>query len=366
MPSVKQARTPPRQTADRRPRSRGGRQTGALTIDDVARECGVSAMTVSRVLNGQPRVSSITRERVLGAVARLGYSPNRAAQALASAGARRLCLIYTNPSASYLSELLLGALRKTHLEHAQLLVEPCEGGLDAATLRRLVTEGVEGLLLPPPLCETPGLAALLARHGLPAVAIAASQPPAGLGCVQIDDRRAAREMTRYLLSLGHRRIGFVTGSANQTARAERLAGYREALEQAGLAFDAALVRRGQFTYRSGLQAAEKLLALHPLPTAIFASNDDMAAAAVAVAHRRHLDVPAQLTVVGFDDTALASVLSPALTTVRQPIAAMAERAVEQLLALLRARQQGDVRLPATDIVAHQLIRRGSAGRPALS
>lgn len=348
------------------PRPRGGRQTGALTIEDVARDCGVSAMTVSRVLNDQPRVSARTRERVLAAVARLGYSPNRAARALASAGARRLCLIYTNPSASYLSELLLGALRQTHADHAQLLVEPCDSGLDGATLHRLKADGVEGLLLPPPLCETPGLPELLIRHGLPGVAIAASRPPAGLGSVHIDDRHAAREMTHYLLSLGHRRIGFITGRADQSASGERLTGYREALAAGGAPFDRALVRRGQFTYRSGIRAAEQLLDLPKQPTAIFASNDDMAAATVAVAHRRHLDVPRDLTVVGFDDTALASVLSPALTTVRQPIAAMAEHAVRQLLFLIREQQQGTPPQRIEEVVAHQLIRRSSASRPPTS
>ena len=321
-------------------------------------------MTVSRVLNAQPRVSAATRTRVLQTVAKLGFSPNRAAQALASAGARRLCLIYANPSSSYLSELLLGALRQTHAAHAQLLVETREGAIDGAMLSRLAGDGVEGLLLPPPLCEAAGLAALLARHGLPAVAIAASRPPVGLGSVHVDDRRAAQDMTAYLLSLGHRRIGFITGSADQSASSERLAGHRAALTAAGVPFFRGLVKAGQFTYRSGLRAAERLLAAPSPPTAIFASNDDMAAAAVAAAHRRGLDVPGDLTVVGFDDTALASALSPALTTVRQPIATMAATAVDRLLEALRARQQGTV-LPVVDeVVPHELVRRDSAGKPA--
>jgi len=345
---------------DSRRRARGGRQTGALTIEDVARVCGVSAMTISRVLNDQPRVSAATRERVLAAVAELGYSPNRAAQALASAGARRLCLIYTNPSASYLSELLLGTLHQTHVEHAQLLVELCEGELDAVAVKRLVAEGVEGLLLPPPLCERPGLTALLSRHGMPAVAIAASCPPKGMSSVHIDDRSAAREMTAYLLSLGHRRIGFITGSADQTASHERLTGYREALAQAGVKFERAWLRRAKFTYRSGFKAAEQLLSSPRPPTAIFASNDDMAAATIAVAHHHGLSVPGTLTVVGFDDTALASTLSPALTTVRQPIAEMAKKAVSQLLVEIRRRQSGQPPAALEETVPHQLIHRDSA------
>ena len=130
-------------------------------------------------------------------------------------------------------------------------------------------------------------------------------------------------MTRHILSLGHTRIGFIIGNPDQTASAQRLAGYKAALAEADIAIDNSLIRQGLFTYRSGLKAADQLLSLAKPPTAIFASNDDMGAATVAVAHRHHLDVPKGLTVCGFDDTEFSRSIWPELTTIRQPIADMA-------------------------------------------
>jgi LacI family transcriptional regulator len=166
-------------------------------------------------------------------------------------------------------------------------------------------------------------------------------------------------MTRHIIGLGHRRIGFVVGNPNQAASAQRLDGYRAALIDAGIVFDDALVVQGLFTYRSGLDAAEKLLDLHDRPTAIFASNDDMAAAAVAVAHRRHLDVPTALTVCGYDDTDFARSIWPELTTIRQPIADMARAAVELLVSKIRARRAGKDEPNRETILDFTLVKRGS-------
>ena len=131
-------------------------------------------------------------------------------------------------------------------------------------------------------------------------------------------------MTEYLAGLGHRRIAFIVGNENQGASVDRLRGYREALAELGLTEKPEWVRQGDFTFESGSRCVEELLALRARPTAVFASNDDMAAAAISVAHRRGLDVPRDLSVVGFDDTPIATTVWPELTTVRQPIAAMAE------------------------------------------
>ena len=178
--------------------------------------------------------------------------------------------------------------------------------------------------------------------------------------VSIDDFAAAYAMTRHVLSLGHRRIGFILGNPAQTASANRLAGYRSALEDAGIAFADSLTAQGVFTYRSGLDAAEQLLALEVAPTAIFASNDDMAAATVAVAHRRGLDVPGDLTVCGFDDTTLATAIWPELTTIHQPIADMSRAAVEMLVSNIRRQQALQERHQLLDFT---LIRRQSDAAP---
>jgi LacI family transcriptional regulator len=171
-------------------------------------------------------------------------------------------------------------------------------------------------------------------------------------------------MTRYLLTLGHRHIGFVKGHPNQTASGERLLGFEAALREADCKTEPPSIEQGFFSYRSGLDAAEKLLALRPRPTAIFASNDDMAAAVVSVAHRRGLDVPRDLSVVGFDDTATATTVWPELTTIRQPISKMAEAALDLLIRKIRKRRDGEAQPSIDRLVAHELVMRQSATAPA--
>ena len=169
-------------------------------------------------------------------------------------------------------------------------------------------------------------------------------------------------MTEHLIAAGHTRIGYIKGHPNQSSSLCRFKGFRAALLEAGIDFDPALAQQGYFTYRSGLNAAEKLLALRSPPTAIFASNDDMAAAVVSVAHRRGLDVPRDLSVVGFDDTSAATMVWPELTTIRQPVAAMADCAVDILLRSIRRKEQGSSVL-VDQVVAHQLIKRDSVASP---
>jgi LacI family transcriptional regulator len=181
--------------------------------------------------------------------------------------------------------------------------------------------------------------------------------------VRIDDYAAAREMTDYLIGLGHRRIALITGDPTHIAATERERGFRTAVAEAGLRGEDVAVEQGMFTFRSGLDAAEKLLDRAVPPTAIFASNDDMAAAVVSVAHRRGLEVPGDLTVVGFDDTSPATTVWPELTTIRQPVSAMAAAAVELLLADLRHRRSGSGGLSQEIVLDHELIIRESSGPP---
>jgi LacI family transcriptional regulator len=176
----------------------------------------------------------------------------------------------------------------------------------------------------------------------------------------MDDCEAAAEMTRHLLELGHRRIGFIKGHLNHIASHDRYRGFAMALREYGLNPNDAPVEQGYFTYRSGLVATERLLARATGITAIFASNDDMASAAVSVAHRRGLSVPDDLSIVGFDDTSLATSVWPELTTIKQPIAAMAEAAMELLLADLRDRRAGARRSAPERVLDHELIVRESS------
>lgn len=322
-------------------------------ISDVARMAGVSAMTVSRVMNGRGAVRPETREAVLMAVEALGYAPNAAARKLATGGIDRIGLIYSNPSAGYLSAFLLGALEGVQRLGAQLIVEPCGDDADSETaaLKRLAAGGVRAVVLPPPHGESEAALDEAGRLKMRVVAVATGVFRPGLTAVRIDDRTAAAEMTRRLFDLGHRRIGFITGASNQTASAERQAGFLAEVEARGDVD--AVIETGAFTYRSGLEAADRLLDRRSDLTVIFASNDDMAAGVLASAHRRGLDVPGRLSVVGFDDTETAQSVWPALTTVRQPIARMAAEAVALL---------GDRNGAVIDrVLPHEIVFRDSAG-----
>jgi LacI family transcriptional regulator len=200
--------------------------------------------------------------------------------------------------------------------------------------------------------------------GIPIVTVAMGVPRENSLNVRIDDRAAAMEMTRHLLDLGHRNIGFIKGHPNHVASQDRFQGFCDALTEAGLDSAAAPVEQGYFSYRSGLTAGERLLGRADRPTAIFASNDDMAAATVSVAHRIGLDVPDDVSIVGFDDTALATSVWPELTTVKQPIAAMAEAALELLIADLRSHRAGGPRKFTERVLSHAIIIRESSAPPA--
>ena len=340
------------------------RKQGAPTIADVAAYAGFAPMTVSRVINGEDNVRQETREAVQAAIAKLKYSPNLAARTLAGAEQVRIGMLYSNPSAAYLSEFLVGSLEQARLSHVQLVVEKCDADQhEDEVVRELLATGVDGIILPPPLCDSKRIHAVLTRAGALAVAVASASPRAGYLAVRIDDHAAAVAMTRHILSLGHTRIGFIIGNPDQTASAQRLAGYKAALTEVDIAVDGALIRQGLFTYRSGLKAAEQLLSLAKPPTAIFASNDDMGAATVAIAHRHHLDVPKGLTVCGFDDTEFSRSIWPELTTIRQPIADMSKAAMQLLLEKIKARRAGRDERCKHVLLDFTLVRRDSDGPP---
>jgi LacI family transcriptional regulator len=350
-----------KETAPTPPKS-GRRHNGAVTIREVAKRAGVSPMTISRVVNNEKNVRAETRAAVMAAVRELNYKPNPAARSLAGAESARIGLLYSNPSASYLSEFLVGALDQSSRKSAQIVLEKCDvaSAAQVAAVRKLIDGGASGVLLPPPLGESEPVLGALKEAGLPVVAVACGRFNPKAICVRIDDFAAAQEMTNYLLGLGHKRIGFIRGHPNQTASAEREKGFVRALQEAGIALDAGLTVQGYYDYRSGLAAAEQLLALKSPPTAIFASNDDMAAAAVSMAHCKGLDVPRDLSVVGFDDTSIATTVWPELTTIHQPVALMAEHALELLMRAIRKLRAGGEPKPVDQLVAYSLMKRGSA------
>lgn len=339
------------------------RQSSPATLVDVARKAGVSPMTVSRVVNGGSGVRDETRDRVQSAIKSLKYVPNQAARRLVGSQLIRLGVLYSSPSAGYLSEFLVGLLNEASLSHVQLVVERSEGISPGKGAAALLASGIDAVIIAPPLSDSAVLVERVVAAGLPAVLVASGKPDPRVCAVGVDDYEGAACMTRHLIALGHQRIGFITGRPSQSATACRLAGFRDAMRAARLPLPADLVAQGAFTYSSGLDAAEALLALGLRPTAVFASNDEMAAATVAVAHRMGIDVPGDLTVVGFDDTPIASTIWPELTTIRQPIGDMARSAVELLVRQVRARRAGEAAPPQVVRMDFELVRRQSDAAP---
>jgi LacI family transcriptional regulator len=360
---MRQRRNEKRERVLDKPKKSVRRKTSGVTIDEVAALAGVSPMTVSRAIN-QGKVRDDTRERVMRAVRELGYTPNLAASTLAAAQHTRIALIYTNPSGAYLRELLVGLLRVASNAAIQLVVDYWEDFEPAAERKaaRALAGRVDGVILPPPLCESQPAVTELLKAGIQVVAIAPGHLGNGISCVRIDDFQAGRELAEHLIEHGHSRIGFICGRKDLSASARRYDGFVTALHAAGLDVEPGLVQQGDYTYRSGLAAAEKLLAQRQPPTAIFASNDDMGAAVISVAHRRGLDVPRDLSVVGFDDTSAATTVWPELTTIHQPIAAMADAAIDILLRTIR-RKGEDTRVLTDHVMPHRLVVRDSVAPP---
>lgn len=333
-----------------------------ITIHDVAKHAGVGSMTVSRVIRGTANVSQAMRDRVEASVRALNYQVNVAARATRSrTTAARLGILYSNPSASYLSEIMVGGLEQSSTLACHLILERCEG-LDGQKMavQRLLAAGVDGVILPPPLCDSRETVEQLRAEGVTVLQLATAAPMDDVSSVRIDDFAGALAMTRHLVDYGHRDIAFIKGDPQHTPTARRFEGYLAGMAEAGLAVRPEWIAEGLFTYRSGLAAAERLFEARLRPSAIFASNDDMAAAVLAVAHGRQISVPKDLTVCGFDDTAVATTVWPELTTIHQPIAEMGQAAVRLIVDEIRALQSGRHPAPVHYLMPFKLIDRASA------
>lgn len=332
-----------------------------VSIYDVARRAGVSIKTVSLVINRQPNVSLATRTAVLAAIEALAYRPNVFARGLASERSYLIGLLHDVAPGSYIADLQLGALARCRDEGYHLVVELLNPAQDidvAQRVKSLVSESVlHGVILTPPLCDDVIIMQELSAAKTPFVRVAPGNRMPGTTFVNIDEYKAAYEMTAYLIGLGHRRIGFVKGKPDHGAARLRFDGYRKALSDGGLSFEEELGAQGFFTYQSGLDAGEKLLALKNRPTAIFAGNDDMAAGVLSASYRFNLSVPNDLSIAGFDDSIVAQVVWPRLTTCRQPIKDMAAAAVS-ILAQRRIQDR-----PHERQLEHELVVRESTAPP---
>lgn len=308
-----------------------------IRIEDVAAAAGVSMKTVSRVLNHEPNVREETRRRVEEVVARLQYRPNPSARSLAGQRSYVVALAYDNPSRNYLMEIQSGVLEACRAQHYTLVLAPVTFGQRGymADITSLVEHfGLDGVVLIPPLTDDKVLLAQLEEHEIPFASISPRSRRGRIG-VTVDEHAAVCDLVAELVALGHRRIGHIKGHKAHGACAWRFAGYRDALERAGISFDPDLVVDGEFTFESGVHGANQLLDLKDPPTAIFAANDDTAAGVIRVAGLRGLSVPRDLSVCGFDDTPISRHIFPALTTVRQPTRDMGRVATLELLNSIR-------------------------------
>jgi LacI family transcriptional regulator len=328
------------------------------TINDVAALAEVSIKTVSRVVNREPNVRQETRAKVEKAIARLNYQPNLSAQNLASQRARLITLIYDDPSnyevpsAGYVIRMQAGALSACRTANYRLVIYPCDyrARTIGAELKGMLDHArPKGVVLAAPLSNIPRVVNGIVAAGTPMVLLSPGMSGGKQYSVSTNDREISAEMTRYLASLGHRQIAFITGHPDHKAIANRYLGYLDGLKQSGLEFSARLVQSGDNSFGSGETAGTRLMNLSEPPTAIFAANDDMAAGVIRASKLLGVDVPGRLSVAGYDDMSLARMLYPKLTTIRQPLSSMAERAAQVLIgnALEESPLQGAEVVPAT-------------------
>lgn len=310
------------------------------TIFDVAELAGVSIKTVSRVVNHEPNVRESTKEKVDKAIATLNYRPDQSARNLASQRSHLIGLVYDDPSAyelpssGYIIRMQQGALKACRSMHYELLIHPCNYREKdvAAQLKELIEEArPAGIVLAAPLSNMSNIVRAIAATKTPFVRISPGTKNGEQLTIATNDREFSAEMTRYLASQGHTRIAFVKGHKSHKAVGNRFLGYKDGLKQSGLAYSDDLVVQGDNSFGSGEACALTLLNRDSRPTAVFAANDDMAAGIVRVATRLGIEVPGQLSVAGCDDISLARQMSPTLTTIRQPLADMAERAALALI-----------------------------------
>jgi LacI family transcriptional regulator len=340
-------------------------KTGQPTINDVARIAGVSKKTVSRVINRSPLLNDDTRKKVEDVIGQLGYVPNPQARALALRRNFLVGLVHDNPNAQTVMNVQQGMLEAIHDSEFEMVVRPVDRG--SATMLEdlrlfLERQRLFGVLLMPPISENDAVAKLCSNLGCRYVRMGSAELDTPEHMVASNDREAVREATQYLIAQGHRRIGLIAGPHGFRSARERRLGFEDAMRDAGISLPRSMIAEGNYTFESGLIAAERLLDVVPRPTAIFSSNDEMAAGVIHAACQRGLIVPRDLSVIGFDDTPIAAHMWPPLTTVRWPIASMARSAALKLITGI-ADNDEDAAVPEPSMFLSTLIRRASVSPP---
>jgi LacI family transcriptional regulator len=344
-------------------RRRGRRKP--VNLEDVAKVAGVSTATVRRVIAGDTYVRRATRERVDGAINALEYSPTNFALAAIERRPVSIGLLHFGAGSEYLDEFLVGALEQARTKNVNIVARE----FDPVRLRRdplseYFSAAVDGIILSPPAKSEDAIRWAVTHLALPTVAVGCARPSCWELTVSIDGYDAAYDMARHIAGLGHFRIGLMTGTGpiSENVHAQ---GYLKAMSDLGYPSSPELVVQGCGTYRSALDGAERLLDLADPPSAIFTSRDEAAAAVIAIATARGLEVPSDLTVCGFNDSAFARNIWPAITTIRQPTREMSIKAVDLLVNAVKLRRLGRMsELGERNITLdHQLVRRQSDSAP---
>ncbi len=346
------------------------RRRQAVTIKHVAADAGVSLQTVSRVINKEPSVRPEMQERVQASIDRLGYVPSIAAQRMS--GSRSYLILAINDrertiadwrarqGTDWVDQMLLGGMLKC-AEHGYRmifeLVDTHDDHVERELAAAIAALQPDGIILTPPHSDNQRIVDFLGKQKFPFVRIGSHGPGPGI-LLTMGDKQMAQDATRYLIERGHRQIGFIAGSPEYRLSARRVQGWQEAMEEAGLPTDG-LLAEGDFSFPSGERAAHVLLDLNQPPTAIIASNDQMALATLEVARARAIAIPEDLSLISFDNTPLVHFTQPPLTAVDQPIAETVSRAVDLII---RA-QKGDELPDGVTTVAGALAERASVAPP---
>lgn len=319
-----------KQTAER-----GGR----TTIYDVAERAGVSAKTVARVINREKHVGEKTKEKVEAVLAEMNYQPNTVAKRLGLKDDRSFLigLLYDNPSANYISRLLIGTLERCDDYGYRLAAESVTPErVDPEAMRKpdlIDRTDLDGIIVTAPISDDMPLIERLERAGHQIIRIAPFKEPSRTPRVYFDDTEAAYQITKHLIGLGHTRIAHIEGLARHGTASARLQGYVQAMEEAELETPHSFMLRGDYTFAAGMEHAKSLLSRDDRPTAIFAANDEMAAGVMYAAQGFGLSIPGDLSVAGFDDIPLSRIVEPNITTIRQPLEEMARAAAELVITI---------------------------------
>lgn len=341
---------------DRVSGKRGPRPRRAVTLRVIAKEAGVSPSTVSRIINGTVKVSDELKSAVEAAIAKHDFRPDAAARGLALGRTLTIGVLSQSIDSPFYAEGLRGVeLRLLQAGYAALFMSGNWNEVDEERcMRQFIDRGVDGIIMFSGRLADAAVKDFARR--VPVVVTGRSLKAPGVCSLPIDDRQGALIAMRHLIGLGHRRIAFISGSANHPDALQRLAGYKDALQEANIRFDPALVMAGDWREAGGLRATTQLVESGREFTAIFCVNDQTAHGAYLGLFRRGLSVPKDISVVGFDDLPSSSYMLPPLTSVRQSVGLLGERSVEGILALI-AGQRARVQSPAVEIVLRESTRR---------